>query len=177
VVLAALAWAAPASAKGVTGGTIEGEGIDATISAPSDLSVDAGVYELIWESSDSARLDAAPAADLGPRFTITWLLMGPNGDVPIVQDVYPYAVGGPVTHIEPGQPMWEDARTLGGWATVSERFVTRLEALGVSRPAPPVPSGGTARAPIGASVAAMVLLGIGLALVARRRGEVAPAAG
>ena len=37
--------------------------------------------------------------------------------------------------------------------------------------------GGTSWAPIGASLGAVVLLGVGLAVASRRRAEVAPAAG
>lgn len=178
LVVVILAWAAPAHAKGATGGTIEGEGIEDAITVPADLSGQSGLYELIWESDGTTRLGEAPTADLGPRFVLTWMLVGPNGDVPIEQELYPYAEGGPVTHVAAGQPMWEAAETLGGWSTAPQGFVTRLETLGLSRPvAAGGDGGGTGWAAIGASVAAVVLLGLGLALFSRRRGEVAPAAG
>lgn len=177
IVAALLAGAAPAHAKGATGGTIEGEGMDDAIAVPADLAGQSGLYELIWESDGTTRLAEVPTADLGPRFVLTWMLLGPNGDVPIEQELYPYAEGGPVTHVAAGQPMWETAETLGGWSTAPPAFVTRLEALGVSRPVAGTDDGGTDWAPIGASVAAVVLLGLGLALLSRRRGEVAPAAG
>jgi hypothetical protein len=172
-----VAGATPAGAKGATGGTIDGEGIDDAIAVPADLSGESGLYELIWETDGATRLAAAPTDDLGPRLVITWMLMGPNGDVPIEQEVYPYAASGPVTYVAPGQPMWESARTLGGWATAPQGLVMRLEALGVSRSAAVAGGGGTEWAPIGASVMAMAALGIGVTLLSRRRGEVAPAAG
>lgn len=179
VVVAALGvWASPAHAKGATGGTLEGDGMDEAIAVPAELSGSSGLYELIWDTAGATRLADAPSADLGPRFVLTWMLMGPNGDVPIEQEIYPYAEGGPVTFVAAGQPMWESATTLGGWSTASPGFVTQLESLGVSRAAAAsTGGGGTTWTPIGASVAAMVLLGAGLVRFGRRRGEVAPAAG
>jgi hypothetical protein len=31
------------------------------------------------------------------------------------QELYPYAAGGPVTFMRPGQAFWGDQRTVGGW--------------------------------------------------------------
>lgn len=186
-VLLALGSTSPASAKGMAGGTIEGDGIATPIDVFStdvpgaaNLVNETGVYETVWEASPSHALDAAPTDVLGPVFTIRWSLMGPNGDVPVVQDVYPYAEGGPVTHTAAGQPLWDGGHTVGGWFRSPERLVARFEALGVPTLASlSVADGGvgTHWAPIGASLVAVLLLGSGLAMASRRRREVAPAAG
>jgi hypothetical protein len=176
--------AGPASAKGASGGTLDGEGMETPIAVPADLTDDTGLYEQIWEASPSRAVDAAPTDDLGPRLRITWSLMGPNGEVPVVQELYPYAEGGPVTFVAAGQPMWEGARTNGGWFRAPARLITTLADLGVpARSAlEPASTGGgstttTTWAPIGASVVVVLGLGAALALLTRRRGEAAPAAG
>ncbi len=45
-------------------------------------------------------LDEAPPGDLGPQYTIDWMLAGPSGDDLVTQDLYPYAENGPVTYLE-----------------------------------------------------------------------------
>jgi hypothetical protein len=185
VVVAVVAWAKPAAAKGMSSATIEGEGIAEPLAykmgGGGDLAYDSGVYELIWETSPSYALDRSPTDDLGPKVTIRWMLMGPNGDVPVLQDVYPYADGGPVTFVAAGQPMWDGSRTSGGWFRAPARLTTTLVDLGVpARTAlEPARSGADPMpwAPIGASVVAMVVLVTALAVIWRRRGQVAPAAG
>lgn len=63
------------------------------------------------------RLQGRPERDLGPRYTVTYVL----GETPddegalVVQDLYPYAKPNAVTYMEPGQQFWGRARTLGGW--------------------------------------------------------------
>ena len=48
-----------------------------------------------------------PAGALGPRYTITWIMPGPNNTKGAVeQNVYPYAKPSPVTYTQPGQFVW-----------------------------------------------------------------------
>lgn len=187
VVLVAVA--GPAAAKGPSGGELEGEGLDAPIAigfgegtpGGDRLIEDVGFFDATFGQVPSRTLDEAPTADLGPRLTLTWTMPGPSGvDDVIVQDVYPYADGGPLTYTAPGQPFFDTERTVGGWHRSPARLLETLQRLGL--PDEDVLAGdrggdATRWAPIGASLAAVVLLGGGLVLFGRRRREVAPAAG
>jgi hypothetical protein len=187
VALAALA--APAHAKGPSEGVIEGEGLDSPIpvgwgeGTPGGdrLIEDVGFFEATFGMIPSRLLDEAPTTDLGPKLTIRWTMPGPNGAADeIVQDLYPYAAGGPLTYTAPGQAFFEVERATGGWFRGPDRLLTTLTALGVPDEktlTPAAGKGGTAWAPIGASLGAVVLLGVGLAVASWRRAEVAPAAG
>jgi hypothetical protein len=60
-------------------------------------------------------LRARPSGELGAPYTVTYLVPGPDTDsFTIVQQVYPYAEGGPVTFVEPGQAVF-DTTASGGW--------------------------------------------------------------
>lgn len=192
VAVLGLAGVGVAHGKGMAAATIEGPGLAEPIVVFGKDPVpearwfveDTGVYELIWPTEPTGRLATAPTADLGPRLTVRWLLMGPDGDIPIAQDVYPHADGGPVTHVAPGQPTFEGTATIGGWYRSPARLLDALDALGVPgraalvRAAAGVGERGERRwEPIGASLLAMIVLGGALKVAGRRRGEVAPAAG
>ena len=190
LIVAVLALAAPAHAKGPSEGTIEGEGLDAPIAIEwgegtpggDRIIEDVGFFEATFGMVPSRMLAEAPTADLGPKLTIHWTVPGPDGlDDEIVQDLYPYADGGPVTYTPPGQAFFEIERTKGGWFRGPERLVATLTSLGLPEQDALVSdaggAGGTRWAPIGASLAAVLLLGVGLAVASRRRAEVAPAAG
>jgi hypothetical protein len=194
VIAVVLALASPASAKGPSEGTIEGEGLEAPIAISHGegtpggdrLIEDVGFFEVTFGMFPSGRMTEAPTTDLGPELTIRWRVPGPDGlDDEIVQSLYPYAEGGPLTYTVPGQPFFEIEETIGGWFRAPDRLLDTLVAMGVpDEPAiaPAVatssgPGSGSRWTPIGASLAAMVLLGAGLAVFSRRRGEVAPAAG
>jgi hypothetical protein len=187
--VALLALASPAHAKGPSEGVLEGEGLDAPIvigwgeGTPGGDRVieDVGFFEATFGMVPSRMLDDPPTDDLGPRLTLRWTVPGPDGlDDEIVQDLYPYADGGPVTYTPAGQAFFEADRTKGGWFRGPERLLTTLTALGLPEEdalAPAGGGGGTGWVPIGASLGAVVLLGVGLAVASRRRAEVAPAAG
>ena len=184
--------AAPAHAKGPSGGTVEGEGLATPISITQgegtttggQLIEDVGFFDATFGQIPSHMLDSAPTDDLGPKLTIHWAVPGPNSeDDEIVQVLYPYADGGPVVYTEPGQVFFTTEHTRGGWfrTPAAERLLTTLHGLGLpSRDALTASDagGGTRWTPIGASLAAVILLVAGFAVaLSRRRGEVAPAAG
>ena len=186
--VALVALAAPAQAKGPSEGTIEGEGLDTPIAITwgegtpggDRLIEDVGFFEATFGMIPSRMVDEAPTDDLGPELTIRWTVPGPAGVDEIVQDLYPYAEGGPLTYTPAGQPFFEIERTKGGWFRGPERLLETLSTLGVPDEDALVSSGGgggSAWAPIGASLGAVVLLGVGLTVASRRRPEVAPAAG
>lgn len=195
--------AVPAEAKGLSGGVIDGEGLGSPIviaggnggqyPAPQ-LWEDLGLYPAVFSypgaegQAPSPLLDEAPTTDLGPELTITWTVPGPDGERAITQELYLYAGGGPLLHTAPGQPVLDD-ETLGGWFRASPDLVENLQALGVpersvlAAPTPASPSapvdasadGSTPWVlPAGTVLVAVLLLGSGAVLVARRR-RISPA--
>ena len=177
--LGVLALAAPAFAKGPGGATIDGDGIDAPI-VVEDLGAlvgDTGWSAAIFEQVPDPMLDEAPTSDLGPAVTIRWDVPGPDGSGDVIeQRVHPYADGGPLVYTRPGQRLFGSEQARGGWFRAPTRLVGTLQALGVPDRGALEAGAGRSWAPIGASLGAVVLLGAGLALVARRRGDVVPAA-
>ena len=104
---------------GLPGGPIsmKGDGEPGSGSNLSTLAENAGMWALLFEDGAPGALEAAPvpAAQRGPRYTITWTF--PNGagtEDKVRQFVWPYAAGGPVTYLAPGQKVL-DTRTEGGW--------------------------------------------------------------
>jgi hypothetical protein len=122
--IAALAIPAAASAKGPAGATIEGPGIAGRLRVPGageyrgtplgDLTHYTGFFRAVWGPEPMSK--DRPMGDLGPKYTVTYSL--PMGDetVEIRQDMYPYA-NPPVTFTGPGQKVYEDEETRGGWYT------------------------------------------------------------
>jgi hypothetical protein len=145
--LAALLLLVPtaAHAKGVSAATISGGGPGGLPDGPitlkgngepgsgTDLGMLAegtGVFLVMFED-DSEALPAAPTDRLGPRYTITWTMaddLGKNNK--ILQHVYPYAAGGPVTFMPPGQPVF-DTNTTGGWYQGFDALRAQLIELGL----------------------------------------------
>jgi hypothetical protein len=154
-----------AQAKGATAATISGGGPGGLPGGPidvkgngepgsgtdlSNLAEEAGMWSLLFEDGQPGNLDSAPApaASLGPRYTIIWTF--PNGDGgnnKVGQAVWPYAVGGPVTYLAPGQPVM-GTRTEGGWFRATDTLRLTLITLGLpNRPARTAPAPVTTPAP------------------------------
>jgi hypothetical protein len=167
---------------GLPGGPIsmKGDGEPGTGSDLSMLAENAGMWALLFEDGAPGALAAAPvpAAQRGPRYTITWTF--PNGagtEDKVRQLAWPYAAGGPVTYLAPGQKVL-DTRTEGGWYKASDALRTSLIDLGLpNRPAltAPAPASPKAAAPAPASPAPAdpspalwpkVAAGVGLLLAA-----------
>jgi hypothetical protein len=142
-----------AQAKGATAATISGGGPGGLPGGPidvkgdgepgsgtdlSNLAEEAGMWSLLFEDGQPGNLDGAPApaASLGPRYTITWTFPDGAGDNDKVsQAVWPYAAGGPVTYLAPGQPVM-GTRTEGGWFRATDSLRRTLITLGLpNRPA------------------------------------------
>jgi hypothetical protein len=185
---------------GLPGGpiSIKGDGEPGSGSDLSNLAEHVGVWALLFADGAPGALAAAPtpAAQRGPRYTITWTF--PNGagtEDQVRQFVWPYAAGGPVTYMAPGQKVL-DGTTEGGWYKASDALRTSLIGLGLpNRPAlaAPAPAPASPASPAPASPAPSadpspalwpkVAAGIGLLLVAavaavvvlRRRAAPGPA--
>ena len=204
LVLALLLAAVPtaAQAKGASAATISGGGSGGLPGGPIDLAGDgepgsgtdlanlaeaAGVFALLWEDGQSGAVDAAPAAtgERGPRYTITWTFPnGAGGEDKVRQSVWPYAAGGPITYMRPGQPVL-DSTTKGGWYRSADNLRQTLITLGLpdrpplAAPAPAAsatPAAGSApaaAAPAAAPAPALwprIALGVGLLLAAAAGG-------
>jgi hypothetical protein len=155
--LAALLLLVPtaAHAKGASAATISGGGPGGLPGGPITLRGDgepgsgtdlgmlaegAGVFAVMFEDGSEA-LPAAPTDRLGPRYTITWTFPDPNGgkDRKVRQHVYPYAAGGPVTFMPPGQPVF-DTQTTGGWYQGFDGLRAQLIDLGLPNREPLTPT-------------------------------------
>jgi hypothetical protein len=204
LVLALLLAAVPtaAQAKGASAATISGGGSGGLPGGPIDLAGDgepgsgtdlanlaeaAGVFALLWEDGQSGALDAAPAAtgERGPRYTITWTFPnGAGGEDKVRQSVWPYAAGGPVTYMRPGQPVL-DSTTKGGWYRSADNLRQTLITLGLpdrpplAAPAPAASGGADPAAGVAAAAPAAdpapalwprIALGVGLLLAAAAGG-------
>jgi hypothetical protein len=187
--VAALAVPAVALAKGPTAATIDGPGgPDGGISitgygeeagtALGDLSMQAGLIPALFGQEPSPMLPSRPKGDLGPKYTITYTVPGPNNDVfTIRQDVYPYADPLPVTYTKPGQKLFEGMETRGGWFPAGLELKETLVSAGL--PATPAAAGSSD----GWSVptfavgllAAMLVLAGATAVLFRRRARPAAA--
>ena len=187
--LCAAALAPPALAKGPSQARITGHGLGKPLSFKGtessgrlgELTQYAGFFPAAFGQQPDPMLHRRPIGRLGPSFTIHYVV--PAG-VPrrfrLTQEVYPYANGGAVTYMKPGQPIF-DTRTRGGWYRGGIELAQTLRRAGLPRTAPrAAPSAhgrNTASSEGGSHLAAVLGIGapgalllLGAAtLVARRR--------
>ena len=172
----ALLVAAPAFAKEPSQASISGPGFHKTFKAQQvlnggnftsstleRLTVDSGFFPAAMAHQSQPLLPGRPAGKLGPRYTLIWTVPMPGHTHRVQQDVYPYAPGGAITYMKPGQPIF-DVMTRGGWYRAYDLKRLLLKA------------GLPARAPKGSSGPSLALLGIpgalllgGVVLALRRR--------
>jgi hypothetical protein len=144
---------------GLPGGpiTMKGDGEPGSGSDLSTLAEEAGMWAVLFEGGPAGGVTTAPtpAAQRGPRYTITWTFPNGAGTEDLVrQSVWPYAAGGPVTYLAPGQRVL-DTTTKGGWYKASDVLRTTLIALGLpNRPALTTPAPAASASPGAASPAA-----------------------
>ena len=176
--LAALAATAPASAKGPTAASLSGPGLDHPLPVKGlgeagpgtplgSLVQWGGFFPQVFGQDPDPTTRTRPPGDLGPRYRVVYRVPGPTKTSTIVQDVYPYAKSGPVTHMRAGQRFWGGMRTKGGWVLAEPGLKQALVRAGLPA-SPPVASGGSFPwAWTSAGAAAAVLL---LMLALRRHG-------
>jgi hypothetical protein len=122
--LAGLLVPAAALAKEPSVASISGPGFDKTLRAPQNdaftstqlgrLTDATGFFPAAVGQSPDPMLPGRPAGSLGQRYTIVWTVPVPGHTHRVRQDLYPYANGGALTYMKPGQPIYE-MRTVGGW--------------------------------------------------------------
>jgi hypothetical protein len=181
---------------GLPGGpiSIKGDGEPGSGSGLASLAEDAGMWALLFEDGAPGAAAAAPtpAARRGPRYTITWTFPNGAGTEDLVrQFVWPYAAGGPVTYLAPGQKVL-DTRTEGGWYQASDALRTSLIGLGLPNrpamaaaapaPASPAPVSPAPAAPapalwpkVAAGVGLLLVVAVAVVVVLRRRAAPGPA--
>ena len=131
-----------AQAKGPDQATIDGDGMAAPISVGlkggsgddlGTLADVAGLWPALFKEKLDPMLPSAPKEDLGPKLVITWNLPDGNPSTPgsVRQELYLYAEGGPLTYTPPGQAVFGDGRTAGGWFRTPTYLQPRWETFGL----------------------------------------------
>ena len=141
-----------------------------------------GFFPQTFGQSPDPTSRTRPQGDLGPRYDVVYRVPGPNGGSALLhQSVYPFASGGSVTYMPPGQSFFDGQKTHGGWFTGSATLKATLVSAGLPESAPSDPGNGsrfelsTDAWPF--ALVALVALGAlgALALVIRRRPRLTPA--
>ncbi|HEX2345603.1 MAG TPA: hypothetical protein VHI12_03375 [Gaiellaceae bacterium] len=144
---------AVAFGKGASEATIVGPGLDDPITLAGEdqpggealmrIAESAGFFPAVFTQSPDPMLDERPTGTLGPEYTVTYVMPGPNNELDeIVQSFYPYASPSPVSYTKPGQLFWTTERTRGGWYVAFSDLKDSLVAVGLPQNAPtgPAPS-------------------------------------
>ena len=183
--LALLAVPSQALGTGPSAATMEGPGGGGGITFSGDegsgplgnLTQQSGWFAAVFEQEPNPMLADRPKGDLGPKYTVTYTVPGPDNDTfTITQDVYPYASSGPVTYLAPGQPIF-DMQTRGGWFQAGPDLKETLVAAGLPESAAVGSSDRTSfptRTAVSLLAFALLLIGA-TALLLRRRARPAAA--
>jgi hypothetical protein len=148
IIVALLAVAATPSlglAKGAIGANINGPGIGGGIrmngsgesgsgSRLGALAESSGFFAQAYGMQPSP-LQSRPEGDLGPRYVVRYTMEPGNSGV-IVQHIYPFAKGGPVTFMAAGQTFYGTESTKGGWFRATSNLIPTLESIGIPKTAP-----------------------------------------
>jgi hypothetical protein len=181
-VLFAAALVVPAAfAKGPSEASISGPGLGKTItlagmSDASDLTQNTGYFPAVFGQSPDPMLPGKPAGRLGAKFTIRYVVPGGNStSFRLTQELYPYAAGGALTYMKPGQAIF-GATTNGGWYRGGDALERTLARAGFPVTAPPAASDGWGPFPTWLLVVVGVMaLIVAAALAVRRIRVAAPA--
>ena len=152
----ALLLAPAALAKGPSEAQISGPGIkaivlsgDAESGTPSEFTAvveGLGFFPAVFGQEPNPMLPGRPQGDLGPRYAVLYEVPGPDGRTrSIGQDLYPYATGGAVAYMSPGQEVFptDGIETRGGWYQVPDTVTMVLNDHGLPSTAPGAGDGGS----------------------------------
>lgn len=134
-----------AVAKGPSSASVNGPGTGGGLMFSNDdsdgmtlgtLTEQTGIFPaLVAQTPDPMQKDR-PQGDLGPKYTITWTVpMSASKADRVKQDVYPYATP-PVTYMAPGQKIFGDMKTHGGWFRSEEGLKETLVSAGLPNTPP-----------------------------------------
>jgi hypothetical protein len=145
----ALVLAPTALAKGPTEARIAGPGLgkaivlsgDAESGGPSDFGSfveGTGFFPSVFGQQPDPMLAAQPGGALGPKYTVEYEVpTGYTTTAVVSQDLYPYADGGPVAYMRPGQPVFDQGSpTVGGWFRTTDAVKPLLVDHGLRATAP-----------------------------------------
>jgi hypothetical protein len=170
---AALALPAVAAAKGAESASISGPGVNQPLQLAGDsemgqgtplgmLSMAGGYFAQMFPQAPDPRLRGKPKGVLGPRYTVTYQVPGPNGQRFVIrQDLYPYAKPAPVTYMAPGQRFFDGRRSLGGWVQGSLALRQMLVKNGLPSSAPVSSAGFWGPGVVGGISGGVALLALG----------------
>jgi hypothetical protein len=174
---AALLLPGAALAKGPSAATVTGPGTTLRIAGEGEsggtplgnLTQYAGFFPAAYSQEPDPMLKSRPQGRLGPKFTIHYVVPGPNSRTyRITQDLYPYAKAGALTYMKPGQPIF-DMHTRGGWFPAGDALKQVLVQAGLPKTPPRASSSASLALFAGLGIpGALALLGAAV-LVARRR--------
>jgi hypothetical protein len=187
--VAALAVPAAALGKGPSEASISGPGVggggNLTITgccAPGsptmNLAEHAGFFPAVFARQPDPMLDARPKGNLGPKYSVTYIVPGPNNETwKIQQDVYPYATPAPVTYMKPGQTVFRiPGGTRGGWFQADSRLKKTLVSAGLpARPLASSSDGSSLSTNLFSIFAVALFLVVATAVFLRRRARPATA--
>jgi hypothetical protein len=136
-----------AAAKGPESASVSGPGLEGTLdirgngegpgTALGTLTNSGGFFAQMFGQTPDPTLATRPAGKLGLRYTVVYLVPGPNGGSSrVVQFVYPYAKPVPLTYMKPGQRFWGTERAHGGWFQASPAMKKLLVRAGLPARAP-----------------------------------------
>lgn len=145
--LVALALPTLAAAKGPASASISGPGLEGTLVVTGDgempgttlgtLAMSSGFFPQLFGQRPDPTLVARPRGTLGPRYTVVYVVPGPNGiRSRIVQHLYPYAKPVVLTYMKPRQRFWEGNLAHGGWYRASGGLKRMLVRAGLPVRAP-----------------------------------------
>ena len=178
--LIALALPSAAAAKGPDRATIFGPGLskpitfggngETTETSLGRFSMQGGFFAQSFQEIPDPTLRHAPTMSLGPRYRIRYRVPGPNnGTFRLDADLYPYAKGGALTYMRPGQNIF-GGKAYGGWFRGGRPLLSLLRRHGLGASAPRAASGTSAGLVAGIAVpGALALAAAGL--LYRRRGR------
>jgi hypothetical protein len=175
-----LALPAVAAAKGPVSATISGPGLERSLAIKGDgegpgtalgtLASSSGFFAQMFGQSPDPTLASRPSGTLGPRYTVVYTVPGPDTST-LTQDLYPYASGGPVSHLLPRQRFWGTQETVGGWFRGNAELKQMLVRAGLPQTAPALARAraGSTRSVAIAAGFGLVVAGAALAALRRRR--------
>src|SRR5262245_10388156 len=141
--VAALLLPGAAAAKGPSTASITGPGLERQLAVkgqgelgpgtPLGTLVDfGGFFAQMYGQTPTPTLEVRPKGVLGPRYTVIYVVPGPNSVASrVVQFLYPYAKPVPLTYMKPGQKYWDTGKTHGGWYRASTALTRALVAAGL----------------------------------------------
>jgi hypothetical protein len=96
--------------------------------------------------SDTGYFGGEPEGDLGPRYSVTATIFGPDAAT-VRQDLYPFAKGGPLFFNPPGQEGFYGSRLASAWWYPPAQVMTILTRHGLPLTPPAIPAPAVKKVP------------------------------